>query len=102
MRIHMVPILLGFTLLGAVSHEAANRINHPGAAVATPQVQAAPAPELRMPKQLRAFDPETRLDTPRDAAIAPLPAFVVEHRNRGCASATPLLQGEQQACAWAI
>lgn len=101
MRIHILPILLGFTLLGAVSHEAANRLNHPGAVAATPQVQAAPAPELRMPKQLRALDPQTRLD-PRGAAVAPLPAFVVEHHNRGCASATPQLQGEQQACAWAI
>lgn len=95
MRIHILPILLGFTLLGAVSHEAVNRLNHPGA---TPQVQAAPAPEAAMPKQLRAFDPQTR----PDAGIAPLSAFVVEHRNRGCASATPQLQGEQQACAWAI
>ena len=102
MRIHILPILLGFTLLGAVSHEAANRIKHPGTAAAMPQVQVAPAPELRMPKQLRALDPETRLDPRRDASIAPLPAFVVEHRSHGCASATPLLQGEQQACAWAI
>ncbi|WP_157572609.1 hypothetical protein [Nevskia soli] len=98
MRIHTLPILLGFTLLGAVSHEAANRLNHPGAAAAMPRVQAAPAPEAAMPKQLRAFDPQTR----PDAGIAPLSAFVVEHRNRGCASATPQLQGEQQACAWAI
>ncbi|MDB5976834.1 MAG: hypothetical protein JWR07_3594 [Nevskia sp.] len=102
MRIHILPILLGFTLLGAISHEAANRLNHPGVAAATPRVQTAPAPELRMPKQLRALDPETRLDRRRDAGFAPLPAFVIEHRNRGCASVTPLLQGEQQACAWAI
>jgi hypothetical protein len=102
MRIHILPILLGFTLLGAVSHEATNRLSHAGAAVATPQMQAAPAPEARMPKQLRALDPETRLDKQRDAGFAPLPAFVIEHRNRGCASAAPLSQGEQQACAWAI
>lgn len=73
MRIHILPFFLGFALLGALSHEAVNRIygSAPSSDRATAPVPLHPA---GAPRQLRALD----LNGSRDGAIAPLPAFVVE------------------------
>ncbi len=73
MRIHVLPLFLGFSLLGALSHEAVNQIN--GVAPSRAGV-APPAPlhQAGAPRQLRALG----LNGSRDGAIAPLPAFVIE------------------------
>ncbi len=73
MRIYILPFFLGFALLGALSHEAVNRIYGPapssdGVAVPAPLHQAA------APRQLRALD----RNGSRDDAMAPLPAFVLD------------------------
>ena len=73
MRIQVLPLFLGFSLLGALSHEAVNRINGlPPASTAA--VAPAPQHQASAPRQLRALD----LNGSGDGAIAPLPAFVVE------------------------
>lgn len=67
MRIHILPFFFGFALLGALGHEAVNRIDGPAPA-------PAPLHQAGAPRQLPALD----LNGPHDGAIAPLPAFVLE------------------------
>jgi hypothetical protein len=102
MRIHILPFLLGFILLGAFSHEAAQRIRDRGADTATP----APMRQADMPKQLRALADgaeagDMDMANAHGDGIAPLPAFIPERDGGSCATGVSTYGG-QQVCAWAI
>ncbi len=102
MRIHILPFLLGFILLGAFSHEAAQRIRDRGADAATP----APMRQTNMPKQLRALADgmeagDMDMANAHGDGIAPLPAFIPERDGGNCVTGAPV-HGGQQVCAWAI
>jgi len=74
MRVHILPFFLGFALLGALSHEAVNRIY--GSAPSNDRMTAPASPhQAGTPRQLRALDLNDSHDS---RAIAPLPAFVLE------------------------
>jgi hypothetical protein len=79
-RYGLVPFLFGFLLLGAMSHAPRQRQR-------APQL-AAPAPAVPAPHLQRA------LAGSPGAAIAPLPAYVPEPDDAGCAGI--------RVCAWAI
>ena len=70
MHKNVLPLLLGFILLGALGHGAAQRVRGQGADAPAPARQANP------PKQLRATDNAGALDAPRAGAIATLPVFI--------------------------
>jgi len=102
MRIHVLPLLLGFVLLGALSHEGVDRIKGLGASAAAP----APVQQADALRQLRALsDGAGAADMGMDAAhaggIAPLPAFVPEQDDESCASGA-VVRGGSQICVWAI
>lgn len=91
MRISVLPLMFGFILLGALSHEAVARINGTGSASSAPATVPAPAQPANLPKQLRTAVGGDDADQPRDAGMAPLPAYVAEPGDDGCAT-----------CAWSI
>jgi len=76
MRSNVLPLLLGFILLGALGHSAAQRVRGQDAAA------PAPARQASMPKQLRALADVGAMDATRAGAIAPLPVFVPDQEDR--------------------
>jgi len=60
----VLPLLFGFILLGALGHDAAQRVRGQDADAPAP----APARQANMPKQLRALDDAGALDAPRTGA----------------------------------
>ena len=78
MHKNVLPLLLGFILLGTLGHGAAQRVRGQGADAPAPARQA----NMPMPKQLRALADVGAPGAPHSAGIAPLPVFVPDQDDR--------------------
>src|SRR5882762_8213522 len=101
MHKNVLPLLLGFILLGALGHATAPRNGAAGAAAPA----QAPLRQANTPKQQRALADAGTMDAGRTGGIAPPPAFIPEQEVTGegaaCAT-TASVHGGQHVCVWAI
>ena len=105
MHKNVLPLLLGFILLGALGRATAPRNGAAGAAAPA----QAPLRQANTPKQQSALAGARTMDAGRMDGIAPLPAFIPEQEVTGevtgkgaaCATAAPVQDG-QHVCVWAI
>jgi hypothetical protein len=98
-RIHLIPLLIGFVLLGALSHSVQLHFTKAADAAMPPAEQAA------LPQRLSAVSNEMgdELETglPSTAVIAPVPLFIRGEGFDRCAAAVPA-GGGQYVCSWAL